>query len=158
MNPPTPLSESTIESIRLPARQAVWGYVAGLAPVGVVWALLVGWLALTLWERANWTDEADAATVREWLDETRNFRKTLPELVREYVRMREEAPAGAADPERRLATKRAEIAEHMRSLAEPTRTYQNQLPSFPEIYALDPNNARTELFVDPTSGEIVAKE
>ena len=27
-----------------------------------------------------------------------------------------------------------------------------------EIYALDPNNTRTELFVDPTSGEIVAKE
>jgi hypothetical protein len=27
-----------------------------------------------------------------------------------------------------------------------------------EIYALDPNNARTELFVDPTSGEIIAKE
>ena len=27
-----------------------------------------------------------------------------------------------------------------------------------EIYALDQNNARTELFVDPTSGEIVAKE
>ena len=27
-----------------------------------------------------------------------------------------------------------------------------------EIYALDPNNARTELFVDPTSGEIVVKE
>ena len=27
-----------------------------------------------------------------------------------------------------------------------------------EIYALDRNNARTELFVDPTSGEIVAKE
>ncbi len=27
-----------------------------------------------------------------------------------------------------------------------------------EIYALDANNARTELFVDPTSGEIVAKE
>ncbi|SCZ06555.1 PepSY domain-containing protein [Microvirga guangxiensis] len=27
-----------------------------------------------------------------------------------------------------------------------------------EIYALDQNNTRTELFVDPTSGEIVAKE
>jgi hypothetical protein len=27
-----------------------------------------------------------------------------------------------------------------------------------EIYALDPNGARTELFVDPTSGAIVAKE
>jgi hypothetical protein len=26
-----------------------------------------------------------------------------------------------------------------------------------EIYALDPNGARTELFVDPTSGDIVAK-
>ena len=27
-----------------------------------------------------------------------------------------------------------------------------------EIYALDRNNARTELFVDPTSGEIIAKQ
>ncbi|WP_445503795.1 PepSY domain-containing protein [Microvirga sp. G4-2] len=27
-----------------------------------------------------------------------------------------------------------------------------------EIYALDQNNTRTELFVDPTSGEIVAKD
>jgi hypothetical protein len=27
-----------------------------------------------------------------------------------------------------------------------------------EIYVLDQNNARAELFVDPTSGEIVAKE
>ena len=26
-----------------------------------------------------------------------------------------------------------------------------------EIYALDPNGARTELFVDPTSGDIVEK-
>ena len=26
-----------------------------------------------------------------------------------------------------------------------------------EIYVLDPNGARTELFVDPTSGDIVAK-
>ena len=26
-----------------------------------------------------------------------------------------------------------------------------------EIYALDPNGARTELFVDPTSGDIIAK-
>ena len=27
-----------------------------------------------------------------------------------------------------------------------------------EIYALDQNNGRTELFVDPTSGEIIGKE
>jgi hypothetical protein len=27
-----------------------------------------------------------------------------------------------------------------------------------EIYVLDRNNARTELFVDPASGEIIAKE
>jgi signal transduction histidine kinase len=107
-----------------------------LAPVVLVWLLLVGWLAKTLYDRALWSEQADAATIREWLDEARNFRKSLPELVRDYVRLREDDPSGTADPWR-LATKRDEIAEHMRSLAEPTRTYQNQLPSFPEIYRLE---------------------
>jgi signal transduction histidine kinase len=134
--PPSPLSRSATEAIALPAKRAVWSYVGGLAPVVIVWALLVGWLAKTLYDRATWSEEADAATVREWLDEARNFRKALPELVREYVRLREEDPAGTADP-KRLVTKRAEIEEHMRSLAEPTRTYQNQLPSFPEIYQIE---------------------
>jgi len=131
----SPLSRSTTEAVILPARRAVLSYVWGLAPVILVWALLVGWLAKTLYDRATWSEDADAATVREWLDETRIFRKTLPELVRDYLRLKDEAAAGAGNPER-LAAKRAEIEEQMRSLAEPTRTYQNQLPSFPEIYSI----------------------
>lgn len=143
------LSESTTAAVVLPARRAVWKYVWGLAPVFVLWAVLVGWLAVLLYDRANWSEETDQATVREWLDEARNFRKTLPELVKEYVRLREDDPGGTADP-KRLATKRDEIAEHMRALAEPTRTYVNQLPLFPEIYRLE-----VELAPPPGSAETV---
>jgi signal transduction histidine kinase len=88
-----------------------------------VWLLLVGWLALELSSRAGWSEESDRATVVEWLDEARNFRKTLPELVREYV----------ASP---TQDKRDELAEHLRGLAEPTRAYLNQLPAFPTVYRI----------------------
>ena len=112
------------------SRRSIWAYAEGLAPVAIVWLALVGWLAALLYSRANWSEQADEATVREWIDEARNFRKTLPELVREYVRLREDDPTG-------LLEKRAEIEEHIRGLAEPTRAYLNQLPSFPIIYRLE---------------------
>lgn len=113
-----------------PSRRSVWAYAEGLAPVAIVWLALVGWLAALLHGRANWSEQADEATVREWIDEARNFRKTLPELVREYVQLRGDDPTG-------LAEKRAEIEEHVRALAEPTRAYLNQLPSFPIVYRLE---------------------
>jgi signal transduction histidine kinase len=130
------LSPSTTAAIALPAKRAVWKYVGGLAPVVVLWAVLVGWLVSLLYDRATWSEEADRATIREWIDESRNFRKTLPELVKEYVRIRDDDPDGTDDP-RRQETKRAEVLEHMRSLVEPTRAYVNQLPLFPEIYRLE---------------------
>jgi signal transduction histidine kinase len=130
------LSESTAESIALPAQRAVWKYIGGLAPVVLLWAILVGWLAWQLYERATWSEEADRATMREWIDESRSFRKTLPELVKEYARLRAEDPNGSADPQRQQ-TKKAELLEQMRSLVEPTRSYVNQLPLFPEIYRLE---------------------
>jgi signal transduction histidine kinase len=113
-----------------PARRSVWAYAEGLAPVAIVWLALVGWLAALLYGRANWSEQADEATVREWLDEARIFRKTLPEMVREYARLRADDPTG-------LPEKRAEIEEHIRGLAEPTRVYLNQLPSFPILYRLE---------------------
>ncbi len=119
-----------------PPRWPVWSYIEGLAPVVIVWLALVGWLAALLYGRANWSEQADEATVREWLDEARNFRKTLPELVREYARMREEDPAGVADS-KPMAEKRSEIEDQMRGLAEPTRAYLGQLPSFPVVYRLE---------------------
>ena len=120
--------------------RAAWKYVGGLAPGVIVWVVLVGWLAYLLYARAEWSEEADRATVREWVEEARTFRKSLPELVREYVRLRDEMVAAgpgdrvAAD---RVAEKRDEIREQLQSLAEPTRAYLGQLPSFPVIYAVE---------------------
>ncbi len=130
------LSDATAEFVAQPARRAIWAYVAGLAPAVTLWAVMVSWLAWQLNDRIRWSEESDRASIREWIDESRNFRKTLPELVGEYVRLRADDPNGTADP-RRLETKRAEILEHIGALVEPTRSYVNQLPLFPEIYRLD---------------------
>ncbi len=111
-----------------PTARSFLPFGEALAPVVLVWLLLVGWLAVELYGRAGWSERADQATVQEWLDEARNFRKTLPELVREYVGR----PAGQPDPD-----KREEIAEHLRGLTEPTRTYLNQLPAFPTVYRIE---------------------
>ena len=78
---------------------------------------------------------APAAIEQVLVSQARNFRKTLPELVRDYLRQRDEDPANA-DPQR-LQDKRDEIDEQMRSLTEPTRAYLNQLPGFPVIYKLE---------------------
>ncbi|OWK36357.1 sensor histidine kinase [Fimbriiglobus ruber] len=119
-----------------PKPRALWTFALGAAPAIFVWLVMGGWLATMLYNRANWSEEADEALVREWLEETRNFRKTLPELVREYERLREEDPTGTAAP-LRLRDKRSEMEELMHGLAEPTRAYLNQLPGFPVIYRLE---------------------
>jgi signal transduction histidine kinase len=111
-------------------------YLLRLGPVVVLWFVLVGWLAWLINTQANRGVEADRADVREWLDEARNFRKTLPELVRDYVALLEEDPPGP-EYDTRLKTKADELAEHMRSLAEPTQVYTGQLPLFPEVYKLE---------------------
>lgn len=92
------------------------------------------WLAVLLFDRVNWSHEADEADVREWLDEARNFRKSLPELIKEYAQLLQEEPG--PDSEKRRTLKADELAEHIRALAEPTRMYANQLPLFPEIYTI----------------------
>ena len=136
--PPSSSANSPVET-RTP-RRAVWKYAAGLAPGIIVWVVLVGWLAHLLYARAEWSEEADSATIREWIDEARNFRKTLPELVREYLRLRDETRhTGTPDPQLldRLREKHDEIEDHMRGLGDPTRAYLGQLPSFPVIYRLE---------------------
>ncbi len=110
-------------------------YSVGLAPFILVWLLLVAWLVGLLYNRANWSEQADEATMREWLDEARTFRKSLPELIREYVAISDNARAGNVLPER-VAEKRAELYEQLRAMAEPTRAYLNQLPGFPILYSL----------------------
>jgi signal transduction histidine kinase len=110
-------------------------YLFGLVPFVMVWLVLVVWLVSLLHSRASWSEESDTAIVREWLDETRSFRRTLPELVREYVQVRAEVKAGVVLPERAVE-KRDELDEQLKSMTEPTRAYENKLPGFPVIYEL----------------------
>lgn len=119
-----------------PPPRSLWGYIGGLAPVILVWVLLVAWLAGLVYASGQWAERADEAAIREWLDETRVFRKTLPELVREFAALRQADPTGTVHDEA-VRLKRDEIREHMRGLAEPTRAYLNQLPTFPVVYRIE---------------------
>jgi signal transduction histidine kinase len=108
-------------------------FLFGLAPVVFVWMILVGWLAWLISDRAGRSEGNDQAAIREWLDETRNFRKTLPELIRDYRQLKSDrTPDDSA-----IRFKWEEIEEHLRALNEPLRTYTNQLPLFPEVYRLE---------------------
>jgi len=104
-----------------------WKYLEALAPAILVWVILIGALFVLFLRQTNRSDAADRELLREWIDETRIFRKTLPELADEYA---EEANEAA-----RLL-KRAELLAQMESLAEPTRVYPNQLPGIPILYQL----------------------
>ena len=118
---------------------SVWKYVRGLAPPVLLLAALLGWLGHSLYSRVRWWQEADEYNLREWLNESRVFRKTLPELVREYL----------DDPDEKKAN---EIREQLKALGNPTRMYQGQLPLFPDVYVLelkftDPKHPKLEPLV-----------
>jgi signal transduction histidine kinase len=116
------------EAVRFPW----WKVVRALAPAVLFWAALVAWLAYLLSERTDLGSEADEASVHEWIDEARTFRKTLPELVREYVRLRD-ADATADE----LRVKAEEIRQQLKAMVDPLRLYQGQLPEFPEVYRVE---------------------
>ena len=99
---------------------SVWRYAQRIVPLGVLWAVLVGLLVWLLYARATWNEESDRADVREWLDNSRVFRKTLSEQTRDYADLLQGADPGNVHAER-VASKRAEIEEHLRALVEPTR-------------------------------------
>jgi signal transduction histidine kinase len=103
-------------------------------------------------------DSYDRAALKEWLDEARTFRETLPEMIESYLaraeryeRLQAQAEAGgpsSADEAARLlllqyqaeksaTAKRTEIYEHLQALGDPpAKMYGNQLPLFPIIYCL----------------------
>ena len=112
-----------------------WRLLLGLAPAALFWAVFVGWLAYALYERSQFSQKADDANLTEWLDESRVFRKSLPELVREYLAERDKAQPGDSDES--LTDRADEIQEQLKTLADPTRVYQGQLPLFPDIYRLE---------------------
>jgi signal transduction histidine kinase len=98
----------------------------------------------------------DKAALREWLEEARTFRKTLPELIDSYLEARarlERLPSGAGpggvpdiewlDAQQAVAVRRAEIYEHLKALGTPTQMYAGQLPLFPTVYHLEVRFADT---------------
>jgi signal transduction histidine kinase len=114
----------------------VWRYVGRLAPLVLLWVGMAGLLGWLLYTRANWNEESDRADIREWVENTRIFRKTLAELTREHADLLlDESPGPGHDA--RLKNKRDEIEEQIRAMTDPLRVYSAQLPLFPELYLLE---------------------
>jgi signal transduction histidine kinase len=116
----------------------------GLAPPAILLALLIGALAYALYTRVELANEAEKDTLREWLDEARVHRKTLPELVREYLELVGDDPAHPAADAELLRIRAEEIQAHLAALGNPTKMLPEQLPLFPVIYELRVSFAGTE--------------
>ncbi len=110
-------------------------FAVALTIVLVLWAAMVGGVAYLLYSRTYWLREADEANLREWLDEARIYRKSLPELVAEYVDLHDRQRLDDTDGP--VVHKRQEIAEQLKCLAAPTRIYQAQIPLFPDVFRFD---------------------
>jgi len=130
-------SPAFIEPTRVGWWYSISKYSLGLAPFVVVWAILVGWLSWLLYSKSSWLQEADEANMREWIEETRTFRRTLPELVRDYIGAVDGQPAGTVPASLRVQEKREELEEQLHALVEPTRAYESKLPLFPVVYSID---------------------
>ncbi|MCS6977704.1 MAG: HAMP domain-containing histidine kinase [Gemmatales bacterium] len=108
----------------------------GLVPPFLLLLLVLAALSYALYTRSQLTRQADREALREWLEESRVHRKTLPDLVREYLA---QLPANGEmplqdDPVLRLRAE--ELQEHLAALGRPTRLLAEQLPLFPVIYEL----------------------
>lgn len=109
-------------------------FTLALAATILAWVSLIGVLVYLVYARTDWLEQADQAHVREWLDESRVVRKTLPDLAGEYVALR---LSGLPADDDSVVRKTEEITEQLRALADPTRMFQGYLPLFPDIYRLE---------------------
>ncbi|HEV3117901.1 MAG TPA: hypothetical protein VGY58_12670, partial [Gemmataceae bacterium] len=110
-----------------------WRYVRGLAAPVLLWILFVALLLKPLQTWLQGDKDYDEAAMQEWIEETRGFHETLPEMVRDYLRTLDQAKEmGALDFD--LSTKAERIYEHLKALGNATKMYNGQLPLFPSIY------------------------
>ncbi len=114
-------------------RKQFWRYVRGLAAPVLLWSLFAAVLARPLQTYLQGDEQYDEAIVREWIEETRIFRDTLPEMAREYCQSIAQYPTD----EFLRYRKANRIREHLKSMGDPTKMYLGQLPSFPVIYRLE---------------------
>ena len=126
-----------------------WKFVRALAPAVAIWVALVALLGYLLVDRTDQGAENDEASIREWIDEGRAFRKTLPELVREYLQRVEDNQGDLTHPE--VVSKKEELAIQLRAMVDPVRLYQGQLPVFPEFYRLEVRFLKPAHSLEPIS-------
>jgi signal transduction histidine kinase len=102
-----------------------WRLLRGLALPLLLWSAFVGALLFyTLRSGTNADEQYDEAALREWVEEARVHRETLPQLVREYRQ----------NPTRENEDK---VRAHLDALGDVTKMYSGELPLFPTIYRLD---------------------
>jgi signal transduction histidine kinase len=114
-------------------------FLLRLAPLLLLWLITAGLLVWLVYSRAYWNEVADEANIREWVENTRIFRKTLMELSQEYVQLHYQSAEGEPDPVLDVLrrNKRNEIYEHLRAMVEPLRLHAAQLPLFPEVARIE---------------------
>jgi signal transduction histidine kinase len=111
-------------------------YAFALAATVLCWAALVAALVYLIFARTAWAHQTDQNHLREWLDEARVFRKTIPDLVAQYIDLRDSGlPPALTDEE--VARKVDEIREQLKSLTDPLRMYQGYLPLFPDVFRIE---------------------
>jgi signal transduction histidine kinase len=144
-------SPSSDRPERPPSR--FWRYAQALTAPVLLWALVVFFLREPVNNWLEGEESYDKSALEEWLDESRGFRETLPEMASSYVYSRSELqrlqrPAASKTPDPLLdqreraksavAVKREEIREHLHALGNPpTKMYGGQLPLFPIIYRIE---------------------
>src|ERR687895_290824 len=69
-------------------------YALTLAASLACWVGLVGALVYLIYARTTLVRQADEANLREWIDESRVYRKTLPDLAGDYLALRDAGLAG----------------------------------------------------------------
>ncbi len=111
-----------------------WISLRTYSPMLLAWMVLVGWLAYLLYSRSQIARLNDEASIREWLDETRPFRKTLPELLKEYV---DKLDSPNDDHLVSRESKELEIRVQLQAMTEATQTYANLLPLYPEVERIE---------------------
>jgi signal transduction histidine kinase len=127
----------------------IWRAVPVLAAPVILWGLVT--LAvlepLRFWLQGS--ERYDEQAIREWIEEARVFRETLPELAEKYLERTDKILKNAAkdtdkqEPGRDEAAfaaiqKREEITEALKALANPpTKMFPGQLLLFPTIYRIE---------------------
>ena len=104
-----------------PATRPFWSYVRGLLAPLVIWGLVVAVLARPVEVWLSGQDSYDQDALKEWLDESRGFRDTLPEMVEHYLKLKEADRQRVQPPlviipgpnlEAEIGLKKEEICEH----------------------------------------------